>query len=104
MITKISNSRPAQIVYHYDNGTVLSIVWGGGSYSQNHMNLKEFNPDATKEDSMYESNTFECMVLEGKAMEQWLIEEYGDNPAGYIKVDEMPRIISKANEFAKEEK
>lgn len=104
MITNISNTRPAQIVYHFANGTKISFVWGAGSYSANHMNLKELSPNATAEDRMYESHTVECMVLEGEAMTDWIEEEYGDNPAGYIPVNSMIRIIEMADKLDMENK
>lgn len=98
MIVKVSSHKRASIQYHFDNGNVVSIVFGGGTYSDNHMNTKEILNMGDFE--TYESTTVEVMVNGHYKYEQWFMDNYGDgdnNPVGYIAVEHIPLILAHAD-------
>lgn len=101
MITKIWTGRPGQVVYEFSSGAVLSFLWSSGSYSDNNDMFKyldkEGHPDWEKRD--WESTTVEVYSMGAieAGMEKYLTRVYGDNPAAYVPVSEIPKILSRAN-------
>lgn len=106
MITKIYCGRTGQAAYEFDNGNVLSMVWSWGSYSDNNgFNRGEYTPpDFNKTD--WESTTVEVysMGKEANGLGEYLRRKYGDNPAGYVPVADIPLIIKRADRKPKENK
>lgn len=100
MITKISNGRAGQIVYHFSSGAELSFLWAWGSYSDNHMSLSGgYDMDAVTKRQDWESTTVEVYAMgdASAGMGKYLERVYGANPAAYVPVSDIPKIISKAN-------
>jgi len=96
MLTRISNGRPGQVVFESDNGNVVSILWAWGSYSDNHITIPDpmtIEERISKQD--WESTTVEVYSM-GKASNTftaYLERKYGQNPAGYVPVNDIPKIL-----------
>ncbi|MBS4040386.1 MAG: hypothetical protein KGZ81_07265 [Flavobacteriales bacterium] len=105
MITTISSHKRAATMYSFDNGNQVSIVFGGGSYSDNHERLSEIHESLTNHDgsppisaeATVESKTVEIMVFGHHKFEDWFIQQYDNNPAGYISVEAIPLILAQAD-------
>lgn len=97
MITKVSSGKTGQMVYYFSNGVVLSFVWDWGSYTENH----QLRPkDYTKMDGeAWSSDTVECYSMgdETNGISKYLERKYGDNPAGHIPVNDIPKILRRAD-------
>lgn len=87
MITKIASGRNGQVVYYFDNGNNLSFIWHEYAYS-----------DTQVVNGGLEATVIECMASGDDRLTGWLSNKYGDNPAGYIPVEDIPKIIAKADE------
>lgn len=103
MITKISSGREAQIRFHFSNGVELSCIWGIGSYTDNHgLNgrpeefMKNFEDRHLKEWSSTTVEIYSCGD-NPNGINEWLIENYGDNPASYVPVEDIPKILRRAD-------
>lgn len=99
MITKVSSGRGGQMVYTFDNGNIVSFLWAWGSYSDNNINFLE-NSDITKnfKRSNWQSSTVEVYSM-GKInsiFTKWLEDTYESNPAGYVPVADIPKILAHA--------
>lgn len=100
MITKISNFRGGQVVFDFSNGNQVSILWGWGSYSDNHMSiLEEYDMDKVFKQSSWTSTRVEVysMGTDTNGFTKWLERKYGDNPAGYVDVNDIPAILKRAD-------
>lgn len=95
MITKVSSHRKANVVYWFDNGNNVRIVFGPGSYSENY----EVGYEA-RLDSNLESETVEIHVT-GDAFIRWMDRRYAGPGAygiySYIPVCEIPLILKRAD-------
>jgi len=102
MITKISCGRSGQVVYEFDNGNIVSFLWSWGSYSDNHdlmFSDEPYNPHRTD----WESTTVEVysMGVDTNGFTKYLERKYGDNPAAYAPVADIPMIIKRADRASK---
>ena len=106
MITKIWCGRSGQVGYNFSNGNSVSILWGYGSYSDNHFQFIDRQPGTDIKElwrrQEWESTRVEVMVFspeddESHAFEKWFIKRYGDNPGGYLDVNEIPAILKEAD-------
>lgn len=103
MITKVSSTKNGQVVYHFDNGVILSFIWSWGSYTENQYDrrytesIKAGNTDMS--DIEYISKTVEIysMGANPNGIIEYLEDKYHDNPAGYVPVGDIPKIIDRAN-------
>lgn len=101
MITKVGNGRPGQVIFEFSSGAVLSVLWALGSYSDNHDLWKykdaDGHPNWKKQD--FESTTVEIYSMGAveAGMEKYLERVYGQNPAAYVPVDDIPKILRRAN-------
>lgn len=91
MLVRIESRRPAQMIYHFDNGVSLSMIWGAGSYTENHMK-RDF------ESSEFVSETVEIYSNGAQHyIDTWLNQEYGGNPAS-VPVRDIPKILEIADD------
>jgi len=106
MIIKVSSHKRAAVQYHFDNSNVVSIVWGGGSYSDNHDKMSEVHESLSNfdgsppigRDDPVESRNVEIMVLDGHPdFEKWFIDNYDANPASYVSAEYIPLILAHAD-------
>lgn len=104
MITKVACGRAGQMVYEFDNGNIVSILWAYGSYSDN--NIRFDKPVDTLGDTMqrfnkqeWESTTVEIYSMGkiGTGFTEYLERYHGGNPAGYVPVSEIPKILARAD-------
>jgi len=91
-LVKISCNTKAQTIYTFDNGVVLSCIWGLGSYTENSM-VRDFK----KED--YESTTLEIYSMGDNPNDivEWLDAQFGGNPAGGVPVGFLMAILERAD-------
>lgn len=92
--------------YEFDNGNVVSMVWGCGSYSDNNMDRGELDIMLGKSKGeqgfyTYKSKTVEIMVWNEKdennnVFSNWLEKQYESNPAAYVEVKNIPSILEHA--------
>jgi hypothetical protein len=99
MITKVSCGRSGQIVYHFDNGNEVSILWAWGSYSDNHINALTPNYRERMLADDWESTTVEVysMGKDTNGFTKYLEKTYGDNPAAFVSVADIPAILKRAD-------
>jgi hypothetical protein len=112
MITRISSHKRAATKFHFDNGNIVSIVWGGGTYTDNHDDMSEAWPKGVdlpphlQKPGMIgpygeaSSTNVEIWAEGHEKFEEWFRNHFGDgdnNPAGYIPVSEIPYILAKAD-------
>ncbi len=100
MITKISNGRGGQAVFTFSNGNEVSILWAWGSYSDNHMGLiGSYDIDECLRRQDWESTRVEVysMGKDTNGFTKYLERKYGQNPAGYVPVDDIPAILKRAD-------
>lgn len=92
MIIAIASHRKGATRYKFDNGNEVSIVFGAGTYTE----LNDTDWETRTDSSLIESKDVEIMV-DGKAFEKWFDRKYDGNPAGYIPVSEIPKILKRAD-------
>jgi hypothetical protein len=100
MITKIWNGRAGQVVFDFSNGNTVSILWAWGSYSDNHMSLDGgYDMEKIMKRNNWESTRVEVysMGTDTNGFTKWLERKYGDNPAGYVPVNDIPAILKRAD-------
>lgn len=117
MIVEISSHKRAAVRFLFDNGNEVSIVWGGGTYSENHDDYTEILPPGIESDEAYEamrllqppdkpptrygdtvsSRTVEIMVTGHIKFVEWFEAQYDQNPAGYVDTKEIPLILAHAD-------
>lgn len=108
MITKISSTKNGQMVYHFDNGVILSFIWSRGSYTENHSSSKTCKKmhELHQQGKFYEAELLEwesktveiySMGSAHKEIDKYFEEKYDGNPAGYVPVIEIPKILEMAN-------
>lgn len=98
MITEISSGKNGQIRFHFDNGVTLSFIWDWGSYSDNYMK-RPSNPGHPNIEE-WKSSTVECYSMgdNPNGISEYIARKYGDNPAGRIPVNDIPKILRKAQQ------
>lgn len=105
MITKISSTKNGQIVYHFDNGVILSFIWSWGSYTENHDDRRHIDSLNSNDLSMieYTSKTVEIYSMgdNPNGIEEYLINKYYNNPAGYVPVTDIPKILKRADKICR---
>lgn len=79
--------------YIFDNGNEVSVVFGAHSYTPNHDLPRETKYDGV---TTYESNEVEIMVS-GDKFVNWFVRQYDGNPAGYLSLDDMQKVLKKAD-------
>jgi hypothetical protein len=83
----------------FENGYIISIFNGYGSYSENHFNRKEWdklrNPKAF---DRCESKTCEIAIIRNDIFCTSQFIESEGSTIGYIKPDELPDIMKKVKE------
>jgi hypothetical protein len=92
------------MVYEYDNGNIVSLLWAWGSYSDNNINLSDpdYRKDMDKQD--WRSTTVEVYSMgeDTNGFTKWLKKKYEDgNPAGYVAVNDIPMILKRADRRVK---
>lgn len=101
MITKVACGRAGQMVYEFDNGNVVSILWAWGSYSDNNIKFDGKPLDAVNayNKQEWESGTVEIYSMGkiGTGFTEYLERYHGGNPAGYVPVSEIPKILARAD-------
>lgn len=116
MIVKVSSHKRAAVRFLFDNGNEVSVIWGGGTYSDNHDNFGESLPSTVVEEmrsklspdsSMLRgyvpdrmpvsSETVEIMVEGNEKFIEWFEKQYKQNPGGYILTNHIPRILNEAD-------
>lgn len=99
MIVKISCGRSGQVIYEFDNGNIISFLWSWGSYSDNHMERVGFDPELYLKNQDWESTTVEVYSMgeDSNGFTRYLEKKYGNNPAGYVDVKDIPAIIKRAD-------
>lgn len=86
-IVKISCFRPGQARYVFENGEEVSMIWGYGSYTENHF------PKSKKfDDQEWESTTVEIWG-ETPSVREYLEKKYGSWPTSQTPVDDIPEIL-----------
>lgn len=98
MITKISSGKNGQIVFRFDNDVVLSFIWDWGTYSDNNMARPK---DVTKPQfETWSSETVEVYNIgqNTNGIDEYLEKKYGDNPAGYVPVEDIPLILKRGDQ------
>lgn len=77
----------------FKNGTKVSVIWCGGTYSDNHMKFDDILGQSLDPSV---SGTAELMVLDdptGRGV-RYVEKQYGNNPAGYLSVDDVIDIFN----------
>jgi hypothetical protein len=104
MIVKVISHKKGATKYYFDNGNVVSIIFGLMTYSDNH-DIDLFGrtslEDNLKKDydrtTPLESTTVEVMVWGDPTFEEWFDNRFnGGNPAGYIPVNNIIEILGEA--------
>lgn len=114
MITKVSSTKNGQMVYHFSNGVILSMVWSAGSYTEDHFltGISEEYYKFLTEGEVYKAEhlNWKSRTVEVYSMgiehgiDKYFEEHYGGNPAGYVPVNDIPKILKLADkEFIMEE-
>lgn len=108
MIEKISSTKNGQIVYHFSNGVILSMIWSSGSYTENNSLLEGTNQkrhELIMQGKFYEAELLEwtsttveiySMGDNPNGITEYLGKKYGDNPAGHVPVNDIPKILKRA--------
>lgn len=99
---RITNHKNNGVKLKFNNGVVLSTIWGYGTYSDNH----DWEPETIEEkqnpSSVFEkidtgSTTVEFMFVEGdEKLVKRMCKKYGsdDNPSGYITVERWLEMVN----------
>jgi hypothetical protein len=95
---RITQHKPNGIELKFDNGLVLSTVWGYGTYSDNYdYGLGKIGIEKYGEPIKEGSTTVEIMFIDGdEKLIKRLCRKYGDgyNPIGYMEVEKWLEMIS----------
>lgn len=99
MITKISSHKNGQVVYYFNNGVILSFIWDWGTYSDNRDEEIDLNNIDREYSRYYGTTTVEIMSVgdNTNGIDEYLEEKYGGNPAGYVPVKDIHRILERAD-------
>jgi hypothetical protein len=99
MITQISSGKNGQAVFHFMNGVKLSFIWDWGTYSDNNMVRPTVYPPPKNE--KWASSTVECYSTgdNPNGINEYLDKKYGGNPAAYIPVNDIPKILARADKI-----
>ena len=89
-IVKVDSMQSGKIAFTYQNGERLSIVFDWGTYSDNHYNM----PPNFLSGRPWESTSVEVYGAEGKKINEYLEREYGQAPAPYVPVNDIPKILA----------
>ena len=102
MITKVSSGKVGQVVFHFNNGIILSFIWDWGSYSDN--NMKRPKDYIKPQNEEWASTTVECYSIgdNPNGITEYLEKKYEGNPAGYIPVKDIPNILKRAEKSGHE--
>lgn len=94
MITKVSSTKNGQVVYHFDNGNVLSFIWSYGSYTKNHSDRDKSHNEWVLHKPV------ECYSIGkiGSKVTKYIEDHYDGNPGGYIPVSEIPKLLEIADD------
>lgn len=111
MIVKIGSHKRAATKFYFDNGNEVSMIWGWGSYTENHSKYEMMGfPGEDAMRKSYEnrggvieigdqvsSSTVEIMVDGTSEFVEWFTYAYENNPKGNIPVSQIPLIIAQAD-------
>ena len=96
-----NNFRTNGLHLNFANGNHLSTIWGGGSYSENHDNLRDvIGPTAIQ------SNDVEIMFDCGEKLKKRIIKKYNegyDQPIGYLTISQWVEIVNLLNKESKKD-
>lgn len=98
-----NSSQKGKFQIKFSNGVGVSVIWGAGSYSDNHdAFMKDGQLDQTKlmgtDLEPCESTTAEVMITvdpSGKAV-RFIEAHHGQNPAGYLTPEQVIDILTYA--------
>lgn len=93
-IILIDSVKCGKVALTFENGERLSIVWDACTYSDNHNDVKGLLQEVeTKCSKSWVSTRVEVYGAEGEQINKYLEKEYGQAPAAYVPVNDVPKII-----------
>lgn len=93
-IVKIDSLRSGKVAFTYENGERLSIVFDRGTYSDNQFMFPERPTEELYGNRRWESTTVEVFGADGEQINKYLEEHYGQAPAAYVPVNDIPEIMA----------